>query len=248
MVADNPTHRLLLRAELVHGNARIVTHTIEISEALAFVQTDETAYIGDKVLVNFSFPGLIEPFVLETQVIARKMATGPGQPGGWTLGFTFYRDNERLQLRELLEHLHPPTGEPSAYSYRVLLVEDNLITREAFSLGANRIFADTGVLVDIAESSEAAWDKLQDKSYDLAIVDYFLPMLNGDRLIAKLRNEPTFAQLPIFAISVGGSEAREATLAAGADLFLHKPIVLRDLFHTLKQLASARKRPTQATQ
>ena len=38
-MTQNPLHRLVLRAELQHGNARIVTHTIEISETLAFVRS-----------------------------------------------------------------------------------------------------------------------------------------------------------------------------------------------------------------
>ena len=42
--------------------------------------------------------------------------------------------------------------------------------------------------------------------------------------------------MPIVAISVGGAEARQASIAAGADLFLDKPLVMRDLFTTLDLL------------
>nr|WP_045119718.1 response regulator [Haliangium ochraceum] len=215
---------------------------MEISESLVFVQANETAYIGDKVRVRFSFPGLIEPFTLETQVVAKQLAAGPGRPGGWTLGFVFYSDEEQNQLRSLLTRADPTLAKPPQTPYRVLLVEDNDITREAFELAIERNFgaASGSVAVDIVDNGEEAWKRLTSEHYDLAIVDYFLPALNGDRLISRLRQEPALSRLPVVAISVGGSEIKQASLDAGADLFLHKPIVLRDLFATLQRLTAAR--------
>lgn len=235
------THRLLLRAELLRADEQIVTHTMEISESLAFVRTDEMAYIGDKIFVNFSFPGLVAPFSLETQVIAQQLASGPGRPGGWTLGFVFYNKQEQERLRELLSQVQSPAEGESSFTYRVLLVDDNFMTREAVSYAAAKFFgADSPVHVDIATDGQDAWRRLHDEPYDLAIVDYFMPMLNGDQLISQLRREPSLSDLPIFAISIGGPEAREKSLAAGADVFLQKPLVLHDLFYTLKQLTSSR--------
>jgi CheY-like chemotaxis protein len=240
-------HRLLLRAELQHGNARIVTHTIEISESLAFVRTDENAFIGDEVLIHFSFPGLVERFSLSAQVIARKTATGPGNPGGWTLGFMFYEEEERARLKRLLAEVQAAHRTSASFEYRVLLVEDNLMTREAFALGASKFFdpADS-IALDMVDNGRDALDRLMARSYDLAIVDYFLPLLNGSQLISRLRRDPGLATLPIFAISIGGAEVRDDALAAGADLFLQKPIIMRDLMSTLRQLLWVRS--TQATQ
>jgi DNA-binding response OmpR family regulator len=48
------------------------------------------------------------------------------------------------------------------------------------------------------------------------------------------------AGTPIVAISVGGRDAREATLSAGADVFVDKPLVFRDLFNTLRIVAERR--------
>ncbi|MEM9488403.1 MAG: hypothetical protein AAGC55_04625, partial [Myxococcota bacterium] len=103
MVVEKSSNRLLLRAELSHSGSRIVTHTLAISESLVVVQTDEDAYIGDKVMVDFSFPGLVAPFSLETQVIAKQLSTHPGEPKGWTLGFVFYSEEEQAWVRNLLQ-------------------------------------------------------------------------------------------------------------------------------------------------
>ena len=51
-----------------------------------------------------------------------------------------------------------------------------------------------------------------------------------------MRHDATLHAVPVVAISVGGAAARDASLEAGADLFLDKPIVLRDLFTTLARL------------
>jgi len=62
--------------------------------------------------------------------------------------------------------------------------------------------------------------------------------------IAQMRRDERLAHTPIVAISVGGRDAREAMQAAGADVFLDKPVVFNDLFNTLRMLAEHR--PTSA--
>lgn len=44
----------------------------------------------------------------------------------------------------------------------------------------------------------------------------------------------------MIAISVGGNEAREATIAAGADLFVDKPLVMPQIAATIDRLISER--------
>jgi DNA-binding response OmpR family regulator len=92
------------------------------------------------------------------------------------------------------------------------------------------------VLLDQAGDAPSAWLKLLDGRYDVVIVDHYLPTEDGATLIGRLRNEPSLAGISVVAISVGGNDVRRATLSAGADLFLHKPIVLRDLFRTFEFL------------
>jgi CheY-like chemotaxis protein len=159
----------------------------------------------------------------------------------------FYREEERARLKRLLAEVRSAHPAPASYQYRVLLVEDNLMTREAFALGANKFLAPSdSIAVDMVENGRDALDRLLAQSYDLAIVDYFLPLLDGSELIARLRRDPDLSTLPILAISIGGADVREHALAAGADLFLQKPLIMRDLLSTLRQLLWVR--DTQAIQ
>jgi CheY-like chemotaxis protein len=68
------------------------------------------------------------------------------------------------------------------------------------------------------------------------VVDCYLPVLDGARLVERIRALPELADLLVVGVSGGGRDAADAMIAAGADLFLDKPIVLRDVFTTLESL------------
>jgi hypothetical protein len=46
----------------------------------------------------------------------------------------------------------------------------------------------------------------------------------------------------VIGFSVGGVVARDAFLSAGADMFLDKPVMMRDVFTTLERLVVKRGR------
>jgi CheY-like chemotaxis protein len=123
--------------------------------------------------------------------------------------------------------------------YRVLLVEDNAFIRDMFAYGMHRFFQKRPGTLELEHVGDVAtaWQRLSAERFDLLIVDYYLPAEDGAELIARIRREPRYARVPVVAMSVGGRDARDATMSAGANLFLDKPVVLRDLFETLTRLA-----------
>lgn len=241
-MASNKSRELLLRAELRHGDARVIAHTVELSPSYVSVQTEHRAAIGERVVVGLSFPGLVSPFSVETQVIASKLSLGPGDAGGLTLGFLFYSAAEQNVVTDLIASSDEVGSDALGATYRVLIVEDSQFVRDAFAFGLDRLVPreSSGVSVDLVSDSDDALERLFAQRYDLAIVDYFLPTANGDRLISRLRGNPNLSSLPIFAFSGGGEDVRQASLDAGADLFLHKPVIMRSLFPTLVKLSMIR--------
>jgi CheY-like chemotaxis protein len=138
-------------------------------------------------------------------------------------------------VREMEAHRESqPTGTPC----RVLLIEDNPQISEMFVYGVRRYFQERGVpaVIDPVADVPSAWRLLQQEKYDLVMSDYYLPGMDGATFISRLRQDPKLADLPVVAISAGGKDVQAAVIDAGANLFLHKPIVLRDLFATLDQL------------
>jgi CheY-like chemotaxis protein len=234
-------NRILLRAELWdEEGGRIIAHTLELSELESFVETDVQLPIGSVVRLSLSFPRWVAPIAVMGKVSGHRRGVAPGEPSGMELALSFASDEERARLHEVLSPVAERPAVASEQGFHVLLVEDNHLIRDMFSYGIRKYFRgrEGNVVIDHAPDGAAAWKMLSDGDYDLAIVDYYLPILNGAQLVERMRSEPRLAEMPVVAVSVGGSEARDATLAAGADLFLDKPLVLKDLFVTLERLNS----------
>jgi DNA-binding response OmpR family regulator len=227
MESVNP-QRFLLRAELHTAVETLITYAYDLTPTSVFVVSDWRAPVGSRVAVRLSFLDIVPPIDLLADIDATRDAGNPGDQAGLRLVFA-----EDPQVIALLERSRRALASPrTERRCHVLLIEDSGFTRDMFEYGimkgAQGMFA-----VDHAEDAEAAWRKLAETPYDLVIVDYFLPAENGASLIARLRRDPRLTRIPVVAISVGGRDAKDATIAAGADLFLDKPLALRDLSNTL---------------
>jgi DNA-binding response OmpR family regulator len=240
MKGDTDEVRFMLRAELRCAGQELVSSACELTEQSVFVVTEWQPALAAAAALRLSFPKLVEPVELGARVALHRPGGGPGEPAGVVLAFDDTSREAAADLTRAVDELCARAAEaPEApVSYRVLLVEDNGLIRDMVAFGMTRSFQPpSAVVIDHAEDAERAWQKLREARYDLVIVDYILPSEDGASLIARLRQDPRLARVPVVAISVGGSAARDATISAGADLFLDKPLALRDLLHTMQILA-----------
>lgn len=231
--------RFILRAEIHSSSERVVAYGFDLTATSIFVVTEWHAAIGTPVSLRLSFPKILEPIDVMARISDIRAAGEPGEPGGIRLTFDTESSDVGARLVSLLDRVHAPLAIPDEdRPCRVLLVDDSWLIRDIFTYGPAKFFERPGALeVDHADDAEGAWGKLANSTYDLVIIDYFLPSEDGASLIAQMRCDERLAHTPIVAISVGGSDAREAMLCAGADVFLDKPLVFRDLFHTLRMFA-----------
>jgi signal transduction histidine kinase len=108
---------------------------------------------------------------------------------------------------------------------RILLAEDNADMRDY----VERLL---GTLYEVvtAPDGEAALDALRHERPDLILSDVMMPRLDGYGLLAAIRAEPRFRDLPVILLSArAGDEARVEGLDAGADDYLVKPFAAREL-------------------
>jgi CheY-like chemotaxis protein len=234
---------ILLRAEIRAPSETIVALARELTDGSVVVVTEWRPPIGTLVRLRISFPSLLPPVDLTARVVEHQAPAGVGSPARLKFVFEFDNGPERELIRQVVERVRgvEPAGS-SARPYRVLLVEDNAFIGDMFLYGISKFFAErkhTGQVVECeyAPDAASAWRMLEESRYDLVVVDYYLPLEDGAALIARLRRHERYASTPVLAISVGGRDARDATISAGADLFLDKPVVLRDLLRTLQVLA-----------
>jgi two-component system sensor histidine kinase/response regulator len=112
----------------------------------------------------------------------------------------------------------------------VLLAEDNRTNQEI----AKAILAKAGMKVDIAHNGREAVEMVQDKHYDIVLMDIQMPEMDGYEATRIIRRDRRFAKLPIIAMTahaIKGDE--EKCLKAGMDGYLTKPIRQDILFRTV---------------
>ncbi|MER2606840.1 MAG: response regulator [Siculibacillus sp.] len=137
------------------------------------------------------------------------------------------------------------TGNSStAFSYvlaeelELLAVDDDPIQREFCSV----YLSTPTVTVTTAESAEAGLAVLETKRFDAALFDVDMPGMSGIELVAKVRADPRFDDLPIMVVT--GREdmvSIDQAYDAGATAFMCKPVNWRLLSHQIKFMIRAHK-------
>ena len=113
---------------------------------------------------------------------------------------------------------------------KILVVDDEKNVRVLFE----RILAKEGYEVECAASGSEAIDKLANNSFDLVVTDLKMDGIDGLDLIRK--GKRTNQAIPFILIS-GYGTAQTAVSAAqeGADVYLMKPIDMKDLKLAVKR-------------
>ena len=114
----------------------------------------------------------------------------------------------------------------------ILLVEDNAINQEV----AKAFLEDVGMVVDIAENGRACLEMIEEKVYDLILMDIQMPVLDGLETTRIIRNKKKFRHLPIIAMTAHAMAGdQEKSLQAGMNGHINKPVNPRTLYQVLQQ-------------
>jgi two-component system chemotaxis response regulator CheY len=120
-------------------------------------------------------------------------------------------------------------------SRRVLIVEDSPAMRHLLNMASKR-----SAEVREAEDGLAALKLLHEERYDLMFVDLNMPILDGMKLIKRVREDASMAKMRICVITTESSQAtEEQARSLGADFFLRKPIHRRDVEAVLNETFAA---------
>lgn len=115
----------------------------------------------------------------------------------------------------------------------VLIVDDSPLVRQM--LGFTLMAA--GMTVVEAGSGVEGLARLAEGEVDIALVDLNMPQMDGYTFISELRSDPRYETLPVVIITTEAEAAdRERGLAAGADVYLTKPVEEGTLLATVQML------------
>jgi DNA-binding response OmpR family regulator len=115
---------------------------------------------------------------------------------------------------------------------RVLVVEDHEDYAAVIARGLRR----AGMAVDVAHDGEDGLFKAHISPYDVVVLDRDLPVLHGDELCRRLREEDADARVLMLTAASGPSQTA-AGLALGADDYLAKPFEFVELIARIRALA-----------
>lgn len=238
----DPRVPLVLRVEYPGTPSAVLDATENLSSGGLFIRTDRAVPAGERLTLNVGFPGLLEPFEVEVEVV-RARPTGPEGPPGLAVKIPVDRVDDRHKLARIAETARTGLGRARA-PFRVLVVEDNPHVVQMYEYALRKLRAPDGSAelgLEYAANGHEAMQRLEERpAIDLVISDLYMPVMDGFTLVERMRGDPALARVPILVISAGGPDARERAIELGVDVYLQKPVQFADILTTVRTLLKIR--------
>lgn len=115
-----------------------------------------------------------------------------------------------------------------------LVVEDSPMMRQLLVFALARI---KQLTVTEAEDGVDGLRKLAQGKFDLIITDINMPIMDGLKLVKRIRSDESHKDVPIIIITTEGSqEDRQRAMALGATAYITKPIQAPQVIAKVKEL------------
>ncbi len=126
---------------------------------------------------------------------------------------------------------------------KILIVEDSRVMGEVMVFNLKH----HGYHAHLAVNGKLALEVMNQQDFDVIILDYQIPMMNGEEICLALRKMPQFAHTPVIICSAKGYELDATRLRdeLGVVNVLPKPFSPAELINLIDQLTADR-HPVQA--
>jgi signal transduction histidine kinase/ligand-binding sensor domain-containing protein/ActR/RegA family two-component response regulator len=220
-IEETPDHRVLMRFTVTDTGIGIAPDALK-SLFQSFCQADASTtrrYGGTGLGLAIS-KRLAE---LMGGSIGVESAVGTGSRFWFTVNLPISRrSHPNMQALGALQKAvgGPDVSLPSRA--RVLVAEDNPINQRVIGILLNKL----GYAADLASDGKQALEKLQQREYDIVLMDCQMPVMDGFEAAAAIRALPDHrSRIPIIAVTANVlAGQREKCLAAGMDDYIPKPI------------------------
>lgn len=114
----------------------------------------------------------------------------------------------------------------------ILIVEDNAINQMLVKYA----FANTGVNTSVADNGIKALELMKSNTYDVILMDIYMPELDGYQTTEIIRNE-LHSTIPIIAMTALSMKSEEEKcISNGMNGYIPKPFTTDILFNELKRV------------
>ena len=125
-----------------------------------------------------------------------------------------------------------------ASNAKFLIVEDSPTMRQMISFSLKR-FRNVQI-IEAVDGLDALRKLAGPEKIDLILTDINMPVMDGLKLVAMVRQNAALRDIPIIIITTEGAEEdRERGLALGANAYIAKPIQSSQLIRTISELLAA---------
>lgn len=165
---------------------------------------------------------------------------GEGSAFDFELGFDLTLPEEGVKLEVVID-------KTKVTGMEILLVEDNPLNQ----MVTRKLLSDWGIDIQIANNGRECIEKLQEKNYDLILMDVQMPEMNGYEATQHIREkmESPFREIPIIALTANAfTGSDDECLRVGMNDYLSKPIEIANLYTKILQHARTGKRKLDSTQ
>jgi CheY-like chemotaxis protein/nitrogen-specific signal transduction histidine kinase len=121
-----------------------------------------------------------------------------------------------------------------ANGLNILLVEDRLMTQKLMTLMLEK----KGHQVTVALNGNVAIKLLEEKSFDIILMDLYMPEMDGYETTAYIRNiEKGVKRTAIIAMTASATtDVRDSCLKAGMDGFISKPVTAQEIDRVIDEV------------
>ena len=118
--------------------------------------------------------------------------------------------------------------------YTCLVVEDSPMMRQLLVFALSRV---KRLSVIEADDGVDALKKLAAGKFDIIITDINMPIMDGLKLVKRIRSDAVHKDVPIMIVTTEGAEEdRQRALQLGADAYITKPIQAPQVISQVKEL------------
>ncbi len=119
---------------------------------------------------------------------------------------------------------------------RILIAEDNMVNQKVAVLTLKKL----GYSADIAKNGNKVIEIMQERTYDLVLMDIQMPIVDGIQATKWIREEFQGAQPKIIAMTANAeTQNLQTCLEVGMDGYLTKPIRIKDIKDALDQVEAS---------
>lgn len=118
--------------------------------------------------------------------------------------------------------------------YRCLIVEDSPMMRQLLVFALSRV---KHITVTEADDGVDGLKKLATGKFDIVLTDINMPIMDGLKLVKRIRTDPVHKDVPIVIITTESAEEdRQRALSLGANAYITKPIQARQVIMKVREL------------